>query len=62
MSCGKELKDYTFDELVDSHTQHAHSELLREGGKGLRRALWLAMTTAMDWKGLQIQKELKRKR
>jgi hypothetical protein len=45
----KELKDYTFEELVTTITQDAHSSLLESGGKGLRSAISCGLGTALQW-------------
>ena len=45
----KELKDYTFSELVDLFAGQALSELLVKGGAGLRTELHQAMQTAIRW-------------
>jgi hypothetical protein len=45
----KELKDYTFDELVTTITHDAHSSLLESGGKGLRSAISCGLGTALQW-------------
>lgn len=46
----KDLKDYTFDELVETHAQHVHAELLLHGGLGLKDAVHSAMRIAIDWR------------
>jgi geranylgeranyl pyrophosphate synthase len=38
-----------FNQLVDDATRYAHSELLKEGGKGLRSAIFLYMSTAINY-------------
>lgn len=45
----KTLKDMTFEELVEEASRSALSELLKEGGTGLRDALWIWMNTAINW-------------
>jgi hypothetical protein len=52
----KELKDWTFERLVDYFAGEALSALLTEGGKGLKSKVWMAMETAIRW-----NKEPKRK-
>ncbi len=45
----KDIKDMTFDELVDEATRKIHSGLLENGGKGMKDEVysWLAKTA--DW-------------
>lgn len=45
----RDLKDFTFDELVDDATHRAHSELLKEGGNGLRSAIFMTLERAIRW-------------
>jgi hypothetical protein len=45
----KEIKDYTFEELVDKLTQEIHLGLLKNGGDGFRSAIWRAMELVLWW-------------
>ena len=38
-----------FENLVREHTRDAHDGLLREGSKGLKGAIYLAMCAGMRW-------------
>jgi len=38
-----------FESLVWEHTREAHTGLLREGSKGLKGAIYLAMCAGMTW-------------
>ena len=49
MTMAKELKDWTFEELVKRATREAHDGLLTEGGKGLHSAMFLHMDIAIRW-------------
>lgn len=42
-------KDTTFEELIGKATRDAHDRLLQDGGKGLRTAMHLWMSTAINW-------------
>lgn len=53
----KELKDHTFEELVDYFSQRTHSMLLEEGGKGLKSGVYLAMEQAIRWFEAQEKKK-----
>lgn len=56
----KTMEEYTYDELVDEATQHAHGELLAHGGKGLRLSIFMWMQTAMRWREHEVQQEQKK--
>jgi hypothetical protein len=43
----KQLKDYSWDELVDEQVLRIHAGLLTGGGKGFKDAVSLAMETAV---------------
>jgi hypothetical protein len=58
----KDLKDQTFQELVDEMTRQAHDGLLTGGGKGLRLAIFGAMGVAMEWRREQDKKEKESKK
>lgn len=42
-------KPLTYDELVGEITRDAHDSLLREGGKGMRDAVWRGLHRAINW-------------
>lgn len=52
----KELKDYTFEELIDQATRDAHDGLLREGGKGLRSSIYTWGMNVIRWRA-DLEKE-----
>jgi hypothetical protein len=45
----KELKDYTFEELIDDRSADALSALLLKGGKGLKDSVGLTIDIAIRW-------------
>ena len=51
----KTLTKTTFDELVEHHTNKAMTQLIEEGGKGLKSAVYHAMAMTIDWKSYQKQ-------
>ena len=53
----KTLQEMTFAELVDDAARRVHDGLLTNGGQGMRSALWIAMSTAIDWRAHQQKKE-----
>lgn len=44
------LSEYTFDQLVDEGARRAMDNLLTDGGKGLKGAIWMYMNTAIQWR------------
>ena len=46
----KDIKDMTFDELVDEATRKIHSGLLAEGGKGMRSEVYTWLDRAIRWR------------
>lgn len=57
MSKPTKLEDMTFQELVDEATQEIHLGLLEAGGKGLRNAVFLWLSTTAQWRDLRNHKE-----
>jgi hypothetical protein len=55
----REIKDLTFQELVDKCSVDIHSGLLEGGGKGLKSSVWLALNMAVQWR--MAQEELAKK-
>ena len=45
----KTIKDMSYTELVDRATHEIHSGLLKDGGTGLRDAVWLWLSQAVVW-------------
>lgn len=39
----------TFDELVELHTRNIHTALLEGGSKGMKTAIFIAMSWAAEW-------------
>lgn len=51
------LGKMTYDELVDYATRYCHDGLLREGGKGLRSAIFMWLNQAIIWSQEQDYEE-----
>jgi len=45
----KELKEYTFDELVEAQKFQTFSMLMKDGGKGFNQGVYMAMDVAIRW-------------
>ena len=45
----KELKDYTFDELVEARSNDALCQLMGSGGKGLKSSIYMSVELAIRW-------------
>ena len=57
MSKPAPLEEMTFNELVDEATRDIHSALLEDGGKGMKRAVFLWLSTTAQWRDLRRDKE-----
>lgn len=53
----QKLEDTPFDEIVDEATQGIHAALLEDGGKGMRRAVFMWLSTAAQWRELRLDAE-----
>ena len=45
----KELKEYTYDELVEGRSNDALSSLMLRGGKGLHDSIYMTIELAIRW-------------
>lgn len=45
----KEVKDWTFQELLDYNTMKIHLGLLEEGSKGMKNAVFMAQQLTLQW-------------
>lgn len=53
----KELKDLTFQELVNEASVDVHGDLLIKGGEGMKSAIFRWMYTAIEWNKEQEKKK-----
>tara|TARA_R110000751_G_scaffold5643_7_gene25470 strand:+ start:204 stop:380 length:177 start_codon:yes stop_codon:yes gene_type:complete len=52
----KSIKDMSYPELVDHAAREIHSGLLKDGGTGLRDAVWLWLGQAVVWNDEHLTK------
>ncbi len=53
MKTNKQLKDTTFQELVDEATADIHMSLLEGGGKGMKASVHKWMSTIAQWRDVK---------
>lgn len=53
MKTNKQLKDTTFEELVDEATRDIHASLLEDGGKGMKNAVFKWLSTTAQWRDIR---------